>query len=113
MRLHVSVGSLQRNLANPRFLTSRSPNETSPALSRLRPLDSPVAATCGARADLAVPAHAVAAGRLQLPPPADLLGLRRRGDCAVRPVGRRLDDAGAAVALPAMGHIGHRQRTYD
>ena len=68
------------------------------------------AAQCRPRADLDLPAHAVAAGRLQLPAPADLLGLWRRGDRTVRTVGRRLDDAGAAVALPSFGHIRHRQR---
>src|SRR6202035_330777 len=63
--------------------------------------------------DLALPAHAVAAGRLQLPPFADLFGLWRRGDRAFRPVGRRVDDAGAAVALPALGHVGNRQCAAD
>ena len=67
------------------------------------------AAQCRTRADLALPPHAVATGRLQLPPSADLLGLWRRGDRAIRIVGRRMDDAGAAVALPALGHVGHRQ----
>src|SRR5712671_6038912 len=64
----------------------------------------------GTRDDLALPAHAVAAGRLQLPSPADLFGLWRRGDRALWAVGRRMDDAGAAVALPALGHVGDRQR---
>ena len=71
------------------------------------------AAQCRPRADLDLPAHAVAAGRLQLPPSADLLGLWRRGDRALRAVGRRMDDAGAAVALPALGHLGDRQRAAD
>ena len=62
-----------------------------------------------ARADLDLPAHAVAAGRLQLPASADLLGLWRRSDRTVRIVGRRMDDAGADAALPALGHIRHRQ----
>jgi tRNA(Glu) U13 pseudouridine synthase TruD len=64
---------------------------------------------CGTRADLDLSAHAVAAGRLQLPTPADLLGVWRRSDRAFRPVGRRLDDAGADPALPTLGHIRHRQ----
>ena len=70
-------------------------------------------AQCGTRDDLALPAHAVAAGRLQLPSPADLLGLWRRGDRAFRAVGRRMDDAGAAIALPALGYLGYRQRAAD
>ena len=68
------------------------------------------AAQCRSRADLALSAHAVAAGRLQLPASADLLGLWRRGDRTFRIVGRRMDDAGADIALPALGHIRHRQR---
>src|SRR5450631_2908739 len=79
------------------------------ALSRLRPRRAAAAAQCRARDDLDLPAHAVAAGRLQLPSPADLFGLWRRGDRALRSVGRRLDDAGAAAALPALGHSGDRQ----
>src|SRR6267143_2397558 len=70
-------------------------------------------AQCGTRDDLALPAYAVAAGRLQLPSPADLFGLWRRGDRALRAVGRRMDDPGAAVALPALGHVGNRQRAAD
>src|SRR5713226_6121780 len=70
-------------------------------------------APCGTRDDLALPAHAVTAGRLQLPSPADLLGLWRRGDRAFRIVGRRLDDAGAPVALPALGHFRDRQCAAD
>ena len=67
-------------------------------------------AQCGTRDDLALPAHAVAAGRLQLPSPADLLGLWRRGDRALWAVGRRMDDPGAAAALPALGYFRNRQR---
>src|SRR5258708_4875373 len=83
------------------------------ALSGLRRCFSATAAQCRTRDDLALPAHAVAAGRLQLPPSADLLGLRRRGDRALRTVGRRMDDPGAAVALPALGHFRNRQRAAD
>src|ERR1700733_6627993 len=82
-------------------------------MSRLRSRGATAAAQRRTRADLALPAHAVAAGRLQLPPPADLFGLWRRGDRAFRAMGRRLDDAGAAVALPALGHLGDRQRAAD
>src|SRR5690606_14347061 len=71
------------------------------------------AAKCAAqrrpRADLDLSSYAVAAHRLQLPASADLLAIQRRGAAPLRPVGGRLDDAGAAVALSAMGHIRHRQ----
>ena len=73
----------------------------------------PSAAQCGARADLDLPAHAVAAGRLQLPASADMFGVWRRSDRTLRPVGRRMDDAGADPALPALGHIRHRQCAAD
>src|SRR5207302_9463568 len=75
-----------------------------------RPCSAP-SAQRGACRDLDLPAHAVAARRLQLPSPSDLLGLRRRGHRTLRAVGRRMDDAGAAVALPTFRHLGHRQRT--
>jgi hypothetical protein len=71
------------------------------------------AAQCGARTDLDLPAFAVTAGRLQLPAPADMLGVWRRSDRALRLVGRRMDDAGADPALPPLGHIRHRQRAAD
>src|SRR3984893_7716522 len=80
------------------------------ARPRLHRPDSAPSAQCRPRADLDLPAHAVAAGRLQLPALADLLGLWRRGHRAVRAVGGRMDDAGAAVALPAFRHLGDRQR---
>ncbi len=60
------------------------------------------------RTDQGLSLHALAAGRLSLPPPADLLGIRRRGARPLRPVGRRVDDARAPRALPALGHLGHR-----
>src|SRR3979409_1702609 len=83
------------------------------AVPGLRRCAATTAAQRWARADLAVPAHAVTAGRIQLPPSADLLGLWRRGHRALRPVGRRLDDAGTAAPLPALGHLRHRQRATD
>src|SRR5213078_146690 len=79
-------------------------------LSRLYRRDATPAAQCRAGVDLDLPAYPVAAGRLQLPTPADLLGLCRRGDRALWAVGRRMDDPGAIAALPAMGHFGDRQR---
>src|SRR3954453_8910455 len=86
-------------------------NETSDvrALCRLRPSGLEMAAPCRTRHDLDLPAYAIAADRLQLPPPVDLLGVRRRSNRAFRVVGWRMDDAGAAVALPALGQFGNRQ----
>jgi hypothetical protein len=83
------------------------------AVPRLRRIGATPAAQCGPRRNLDLPAHAVAAGRLQLPSSADLFGLWRRSDRAFRPVGRRMDDAGAAIALPALGYLGNRQRAAD
>src|ERR1700752_3921809 len=60
--------------------------------------------------DLDLSAHALTARWLQLPPSSDLLRLWRRGDRALRALGRRMDDASAAVAVPALGHLRHRQR---
>jgi hypothetical protein len=83
------------------------------AVPRLRRRGATPAAQCGPCRDLDLSAHAVTAGRLQLPPSAELFGVWRRSDRAFRPVGRRMDDAGAAVALPALGHLGYRQRAAD
>src|SRR5260370_22148155 len=83
------------------------------ALFRLRRRGATPAAQCGARDDLDLPAHAVAAGRLQLPSSADLFGLWRRGDRTFRTLSRRLDYLGAAVALPAFAYLGDRQRAAD
>src|SRR3954452_9442423 len=55
--------------------------------------------------------HIIATGRFSLPAFADLLGVCRRGARSLRPLGRLLDDAGAAAALPSMGHRGHRSRS--
>jgi hypothetical protein len=71
------------------------------------------AATGRPRDNLALSAHALAAGRLQLPASADLLGLRRRSDRAFWIVGRRMDDAGPAIALSAVRHLRDRQRAGD
>jgi len=83
------------------------------ALSRLRRDVSATSAQRRARADLDLPANAVAAGRLQLPSSADLFSLWRRGDRAFWALGWRLDDAGAAAALPAVGYFGNRQCAAD
>src|ERR1700694_5596139 len=82
-------------------------------MSGLRYRGAAPAAQCRACDDLDLPAHAVAAGRVQLPASADLLGLWRRGDRAFRAVGRRMDDAGAVVTLPSLGYLGDRQCTAD
>src|ERR1700742_2055507 len=108
------AGSMLGNCATPRTSLQHAAHETFIVafliMSRLRGGGAAPAAQRRARHDLDLPAHAVAAGRLQLPPPADLFGLCRRGDRAFRIVGRWLDDAGAAVTLPALGHPGNRQR---
>src|SRR5690348_7596555 len=65
--------------------------------------DAP-AAPGRARRDLGLSPHALTAGRLQLPSPADLLGLWRRSDRSLRAVGRRLDDIGAVAPLPPLRH---------
>src|SRR4051794_4455991 len=72
-----------------------------------------VAAKWRARTDLDLSPHPVTAGRVQLPAPAYLLGVCRRSHCALRFMGRRMDDIGAAVALSAMGHIRGRQCPRD
>src|SRR3569833_935051 len=59
-----------------------------------------------ARPYLALSVHALSADRFQLPSCTNLFGLWRRSDRALRIMGRRMDDAGAAVAMPAMGHLG-------
>jgi len=79
------------------------------ALRGLRKRGGAAAPQCWTRDDLGLPAHPIAAGWLQLPASAELLGLWRRGDRALWTLGRRLDDAGAAVALSALGHLGNRQ----
>src|ERR1700754_4315638 len=63
-----------------------------------------------ARPDLDLSSHPFTARRLQLPSCSDLLGLWRRSDRTFRIVGGRMDDAGAAAALSAVGHIRHRLR---
>src|ERR1700738_3723374 len=76
-------------------------------LFRLRRRGDAAAAQCRTRDDLDLPAYIVAAGRLQLPPFADLLGLWRRGDRGRAPdpsAGRALV---SAVAVRAMAR---RQR---
>jgi hypothetical protein len=83
------------------------------SLCGLRQRSGATAAQCRARDDLGLSTHFVAAGRFQLPASAELLGLRRRGDRALWTLGRRMDDAGAAVALSALGHLGDRQCSAD
>jgi hypothetical protein len=70
----------------------------------------PPAAACRPRAGAGLSLHALAAGRFPLPASPDLLGICRRGARPLRPVGRLLDDARAAVALPPLGHLRHRPR---
>lgn len=103
------------NRPNPRTGFQQKAHEAFivPLLPGLRQRRGAAAAQCGTRGDLDLPTYFIAAGRLQLPSFADLLGLWRRGDRALRTVGRRMDDAGAAVALSALGHLGNRQCSAD
>ncbi len=59
--------------------------------------------------DCGLPLHAIAIDRISLPARADMLGLRGRSDWNFRTLGRRMDDPGAAAALPALGNIRDRQ----
>jgi hypothetical protein len=83
------------------------------ALCRLRPSSLKMAAPCRTRHDLGLPTYLIAADWLQLPAPAHLLRLRRRSNRTFRVVGGRMDDAGAAVALPTLGQFRNRQRAAD
>src|SRR5580692_4545483 len=109
------MGSVHGNRASPRTGFQQNAQEAFivPVLFGLRPRSGAAAAQCRAHHDLGLSAYPFTAGRLQLPPPADLLGLWRRGDRALRTVGRRMDDAGAAVALSALGHLRDRQCSVD
>ena len=98
------------NRANARPSIQHAAHEAFIVLSRLHRRDATPASQCRARIDLDLPAHPLAAGWLQLPALADLFGLCRRGDRALWAVGRRMDDLGAPIALPALGHFGDRQR---
>src|SRR2546427_4232811 len=73
-------------------------------------MDRAHSAPCRPRAGEGLSLYLLPARRLPLPPPADLLGLRRRGARPVRPVGRRLDDARAAHPLSSVGHVRSRLR---
>jgi hypothetical protein len=65
-----------------------------------------------ARTDQTVSPRFFSADRIQLPTSTDLLGLRRRSGCSLRRVGRRLDDAGAALPLSPVRHLGARLRAF-
>src|SRR5678815_5593002 len=78
----------------------------------VRPV-APCPAALRTRPDQGLSLHPLAAGRLSLPPPADLLGIRRRGARPLRPVGRLVDDARATPPLPALRHLRHRPRAGD
>src|SRR5512144_1241490 len=67
--------------------TRRSFIVTSKTMHRLCQHGPSSAAQRRTRADLDLPAHAVAAGRLQLPASSDMLGVWRRSDRTLRPVG--------------------------
>src|ERR1051326_1141732 len=57
--------------------------------------------------------HALGPRRIRVPAPADLLGLRGRSDRAIRPVGGRVDGAGAPAALSPPRHLRPRLRAGD
>src|SRR5712671_3993422 len=57
-----------------------------------------------------VPADSVAADRLELPAPAHLLAICRRGPRAPWLLGGRMDDARTHAALPAVRHVRPRLR---
>src|SRR5476649_143939 len=63
-----------------------------------------------ARVRYSLPLHLVAAHRPALPAPAELFGIRRRIDHALRPLGGRLDGPGANQPLPALGNSWPRLR---
>src|SRR4051795_7161913 len=107
-----AYSSLHRNRAKPRPRSQQSAHEAISlrALFQSRRGRAPASTQIRPRADLALPPHALAAGWLQLPAPADLLHLWRRGNRTVRAVGRRLDDARAPAPLQPFRHLGHRQR---
>src|SRR4051794_38234366 len=86
--------------ARPTAAPRRPPGEpvARPSLRRPRPSED-------------LPLHALTARRLSLPESADLLGVCRRGPRSLRALGRLLDNTRAALALPAMGYIGHRPRS--
>src|SRR4051794_37667021 len=109
------ISSLSRNSRKTTYMVQHGAHRsvTAEVMHGLCQHGSPAAAQCGTRADLDLPAYAVAAGRLQLPASADLLDVWRRSDRTLRLVGRRVDDAGADPALPALRDIRHRQRAAD
>src|ERR1700687_4632416 len=104
---HATLCTSLQHAAYEAFIVTAFP------LSGLRRHGPAPAAQCRACDDLDLPAHPLAAGRLQLPSSADLFGLWRRGDRAVRAVGRRMDDASAVITLPTLGRLGDRQCAAD
>jgi hypothetical protein len=57
-----------------------------------------------------LPAHTLAADRIELSASADLLAICGRGVCLPWLLGRWLDDARPAAALPSLRHVGPRFR---
>jgi len=66
------------------------------------------AATGGARPCSGLSVFALAVDRRKLPTSSYLLGLCRRSTCAVRALGRRLDDCCAAMPLSSSRHLWSR-----
>ena len=71
---------------------------------------SPASPPGRARGRQNIPLYVVPPGRISLPPPAHLLRICRTRRCPARPLGRRVDDPGAARALPSMGNRRPRHR---
>ncbi len=69
------------------------------------------AAQSGPGFDPPLSIYVVAADRFQLPASAHLLPLRRGGARTIRPLGWRLDDTGATIALQSLRHVRDRQRS--
>ena len=92
---------LRRRRRRARPDRARKTAETAAAMSARH--GSPRRAAHGL--DPLLPAHAVRPDRPAVPLSADLLGLRRRGDRAPRPLGRRLDGRGAHLPLPSLGRV--------
>ena len=109
------TGSVPGNRANQRSGLQQVAYEAFivTALCGLRQRSRSAAAQRRARPHLDLPTHTVAFGRLQLPPSAVLFGLWRRSDRTFRPVGWRMDDAGAAIAVSTLGYLGDRQCAAD
>src|SRR5262245_17063393 len=99
-----------RSATKPWLRRGRATDEAAGSIENRARLGRAGPAVSGARLDQRLSPHLLSAGRVPLPPSADLLVLRGRSDRSLRPVGRRLDDLGAAVPLSPLGNIRPRFR---